>query len=76
MLKPTSNPKTFPIEKECLGPWSNALGANIGATAYQPPLPPYRVGSGLHFISGLFKVGLGWLVNAYSSYHIHMGGGV
>ena len=33
----------------------------LGATtAYQPPLSPYRVGDGLHSISGRFKVGV-WL---------------
>ena len=29
------------------------------------------LGNGLHSISGWFKVGLGWLVNAYSSHSIH-----
>ena len=40
-----------------------------------PPLSPCRVGNGLHSISSQFKVGLGWLINAYSSNSIHMGGG-
>ena len=38
------------------------------------PLPlyhPCRLGNGLHSISGWFKVGLGWFVNAYSSHSIH-----
>ena len=29
------------------------------------------VGKGLHSISSWFKVGLGWLLNAYSSHSIH-----
>ena len=32
---------------------------------------PCRVGNGLHSVSDWFKVGLGWLVNAYSSHSIH-----
>ena len=39
------------------------------------PLPPYKIGNGIHFISGQFKVALGWLVKAYSSHSIHLGGG-
>ena len=34
-------------------------GVISGATAYQPPLPPCRVGNMLHSISGQFKVGCG-----------------
>jgi hypothetical protein len=33
------------------------------------------VGKGLHSISGWFKVGLGWLFNAYSSHSIKLQGG-
>ena len=51
------------------------LGAISGATSYRPPGPPCRVGNMLHSISGWFKVGLGWLVNAYSSDSIHCRGG-
>ena len=47
------------------------LGAISGATSQWPPLPSCRVGNMLHSISGWFKVGLGWLVNAYSSHFIH-----
>jgi hypothetical protein len=47
------------------------LGAISGATSQWPPLPPFRVRNGLYFISGWFKVGLGWLVNAHSSRSIH-----
>ena len=47
------------------------LGVISGATSYRPPLPPRRVSNGLHSISGWFKVGLGWLVNAYCSHSIH-----
>jgi hypothetical protein len=42
-----------------------------GSTTYRPPLPPYRVGNGLHSIMGWFKVCLGLLVNACSSNFIH-----
>ena len=34
-------------------------GVISGAAAYQPPLPPCRVGNMLHSISGQFKVGCG-----------------
>ena len=51
------------------------LGAISGATAYQPPLPPYMIVNGLRSILGQFKVGLEWLVDAYSSHSIHVGGG-
>ena len=47
------------------------LGIISGAILYRPPLPSYRVGNGLHFISGWFKVGFGWLESAYSSHSIH-----
>lgn len=33
-------------------------------------------GNILHSISGWYKVGLGWLVSAYSSHFIHGGGDV
>ena len=65
----------FPVEKECLGPRSDGLGAIIGVTTNWPPLPSYKVGNGLHSISGWFKVGLGWLVNAYFSHPYSQGGG-
>ena len=47
------------------------LGVISGATSQRPSLPSCRVGNGLHSISGWFKVGLGWLVNAYSSHSIN-----
>ena len=47
------------------------LGVISGATSYRSPRPPCRVGNRLHSISGWFKMGLGWLVNAYSSHSIH-----
>ena len=87
MLKPTPHPKAtpinasqlptlyylepFPMEKECPGPHRDGLGVISGSNSYRPPLPPYRVGNGLHFISGQCKVDIGWLVNAYSSPFIH-----
>ena len=37
------------------------LGAISGATSHWPPLSSHRVGSGLHFISGRFKVASGGL---------------
>ena len=46
------------------------LGVIYGATAYQPPLSPYRAINGLHSVSCRFKMGLGWLVNAYSGHSI------
>ena len=46
------------------------LGAISGAISHRPPLPPYKVRNHLHSGSGWFKVGLGWLVNAYSSHSI------
>ena len=49
------------------------LGAISSGTTYQPPLPPCRVGNRPHPILGRFKVGLGWLVNTYSSHFIHRG---
>ena len=49
------------------------LGVISGTTAYRPPLPSCRVGNMFRSILGRFKVGLGWLVNAYSSHSIHMG---
>ena len=51
------------------------LGAITDATAHQLPLPPHRVGNGLHSISGQLKVGLGWFVNAESSHSILWGWG-
>ena len=47
------------------------LGAISGATSKRPPLPPSRVGNGFQFVSGWFKVGLGWFVNAYSGHFVH-----
>ena len=47
------------------------MGAISDATTYWPPLPPHRVGKRFHPILGWFKVGLGWLVNAYSNHSIH-----
>ena len=46
------------------------LGVISGATTYWPPLPSCRVGNGLHYILSRIKVGLRWLVNAYSSHSI------
>ena len=51
------------------------LGAISGVTTWRPPLPPYSLDNGVHYILGRFKVGLGWLVNAYSNYSIHKGEG-
>ena len=51
--------------------WVVYLGVINGATSWRPPLPSCKVGNGLHYISGCFKVGLGWLVNAYSSHSIY-----
>ena len=51
--------------------WPHGV-TDLGATSAPPPC---RVGNGLHSISGWFKVGLGWLVNAYSSDSIHCRGG-
>ena len=50
------------------------LGAISGTTTHWLPLPPYRVGNMLHSMSGRFKMGLGWLVNACSSHFIGGGG--
>ena len=49
------------------------LGAISGATSQWPSLPSCRVGNGLRSILGWFKVGLGWLVNAFSSHSIYKG---
>ena len=38
------------MEKDYLGHKVTVLGAISGATAYWPPLPPYRVGNMLYFI--------------------------
>ena len=62
----------------CRSTWAHivmVLGAISGAISNWPPLPPYRVSNMLHYISSWFKVGLGWLVGAYSSHSIHRGGG-
>jgi hypothetical protein len=51
------------------------LCGTSGATSYWPPSPLWRVGNGLHSISGRVKVGLEWLLNAYFSNSIHGGRG-
>ncbi len=72
MLKPTSHPKPTPINISqsptlCyLEPFptkrnacaNGVMGVDVisGATTYPPPLPPYKIGDGIHSISGLFKV--------------------
>ena len=56
------------MENECWAHGLMGLGVISDATTYWPQLPPYRVSNRLHFILGQFKVGLGWLVNAYSSH--------
>jgi len=52
----------------------SGLGAISDATLYQTLIPSYRVDNRLHSISDRFKMGLGWLVNAYYTYYIHRGG--
>lgn len=65
--------EAFPIVQECLGPWSDVLGV----TQEHPPLLSCRVGNKLHSISGLLKMGLECLVDAYSSHStVAPGGGV
>jgi hypothetical protein len=49
----------------------SVLGAISGATSYEPSLPPCRVGNGLHYFLGWFKVELGRLVNAFYSHYIY-----
>ena len=51
------------------------LGVISGTISLWPLLSPYRVGNGLHTILDWFKVGLGWVVSACSSFNIHEGGG-
>ena len=85
MLKPTPHPKTTSKNASCLpiyyleSPWKGSaqafgvtsLGVISDAISYWPPLPSTRVGNGLHSILGWFKVGLEWLVSAYSCHYIH-----
>ena len=86
MLKPTPDPKATLMNifqsstlNHC--PWKRSvwvhgvigLGAISGAAASQPSLPLYMVDNGSHCVSGRFKVGLGWLVNACSSHSIRRG---
>jgi hypothetical protein len=65
----------FPWKKNAWAHGVMGLVAISGVTTHRPQLPPYRVRNIPRCISGWFKVGSRWLVNAYSSHPIHCGRG-
>jgi hypothetical protein len=59
-----------PWERSAWAHRVTVLGAISDANTYQTPIPPDKVGNKHHYISGRFKVGSWWLVNAYYSHPI------
>ena len=65
----------LPMVQECLGPRNDKFRCHQWCYFIVASTTFMHVGNMLHYISGWFKAGLGWLVNAYYSHSIHRGGG-